>query len=254
MYITSKQLTLLLIRLSLGIIYLTSGLSKLAPDFLGNIIGPVNLAKAYDDSNVIHFFMNVTAFIQIIVGALTLSQRYSVLGLVLLLPLSLGILIFTIFAGFGLTPIINGILLSLLIYALFQEQEAVKNLMKFKIESLKNSRTFRRFPDKRIPNLALVSVSLTAVLSFLNGPVLNVIATISLVLFFINLFQRKDYIILDYIILTMFFIISFIIINGMILNRFIPKAFYAVFLLIPVGFVLYILRLIYSRFVNLNQE
>ncbi|TDN87632.1 hypothetical protein DET49_11180 [Salegentibacter sp. 24] len=250
---TSKQATLLLIRLSLGIIYLTSGLSKLAPEHLGNIIGPVGLEKAFSVYGIA-IFIDITALIQILVGALCLSQRYAILGLVILFPLSVGIFIFTLVAGFGLTPIINALLLALLLYALVAEKEAVQKLVKFKIQGLRSSNPYLSYSNKKIPDLALILVCLTSVLSFLEGLILNLLATISFILFFINLFQRKDYLFLDYLILATFFLVSFIIVNAMVLNRFIPKAFYVVFFLIPIGFILYMARIIYWKLVSRNHK
>lgn len=242
----SKQLTLLLIRLSLGIIYMTSGLSKLAPEYLGNIIGPVNLEKAYE-SNSIHILMNITAIIQTLLGSLILSQRYSIIGLIFLLPLSVGILIFTIYAGFGLTPIINLLLLLLLIYLLTQEKKSVKKLMNLKIEGYRVSKSYLRFSQKRLSNSAILFIIITALLTFWKSPLVNFTATISLILFLANLFQRKDYLFADYLLLGLFFIIGFIIINGILLNQIIDKAFYSVFLLIPLGFLIYLASLIYRK-------
>lgn len=250
---TSKQATLLLIRLSLGIIYLTSGLSKLAPEHLGNIIGPVRPENAYSIDGIA-IFMHFTALIQIQVGALCLSQRYAVLGLVILFPLSVGIFVFTLITGFVLTPVIIALLLALLLYALVAEKEAVQKLVKFKIQGLKNSNPYLRYSNKKIPNLALILVCLTSLLSFIDGLILNLLATISLILFFINLFQRKDYLFLDYLILATFFLVSFIIVNAMVLNKIIPKAFYVVFLLIPTGFILYIARIITWELVTRKHE
>lgn len=91
---SSKDFTVLLIRLALGLIYLTAGFSKLAPHLIGNVIGPVD-PKMLFDSEFFRVFMLFVAVYQIIAGALLLSQRYSVYGLILLFPIALGIMIFT---------------------------------------------------------------------------------------------------------------------------------------------------------------
>ena len=247
---TSKELTFLLIKLSLGIIYFTSGLSKLAPEHLGNIIGPVSIENSFAIPGI-DIFMQIVAVIQTILGALILTQRYSVIGLALLLPLSTGILIFTIFSGFGLTPLINVLLLILLIYAIFIEKNSVRKFIQLKMQAFKDSNSFEDFPKKKIPDTALLITSITVIISFWNKSLLlNLTASTFLVLIFLNLFQKKDYLTIDYLILLLFFVISFVITNALLLNQLVDKAFYSVFLLIPMGFLIYFLRLIYSRFFN----
>lgn len=244
---TSKEITALLIRLALGLIYLTAGFSKLSPDYLGNIIGPVDLSKVYD-SPFIESLMGVAAVYQIIAGALILSERYSVVGILLLFPLAVGILIFTIVAGFAGTPIINGLILLLLIYALMQDKKSVLEILKLNFKALPTSIAFQRFPNQFLPNLALGLTLLTACLIFLKSPVLNVLLSAVLLLFTINLFQVKKYLLLDKMLIILFFMIGFIIINGIVFNKIVPKAFYLVFALIPLGFLLYVMRLIYAKF------
>lgn len=244
---TSKEITTLLIRLALGLIYFTAGFSKLSPDYLGNIIGPVDLSKVYD-SPAIESLMIFAAIYQIISGALILSQRYSVLGLLLLFPLAVGILIFTIIAGFGGTPFINGLILLLLIYALVQEKSAVLQILKFNFKTVPTPTAFQMFPNRLLPHLALGLTILTACLSFLDNPVLNVLLSVVLLLFTLNLFQVKKYLPLDKILIILFFMIGFVIINGIVFNKIVPKAFYLVFVLIPFGLLLYIIRLIYAKF------
>jgi hypothetical protein len=240
-------LTTLLIKLSLGLIYLTAGFSKLSPDYLGNIIGPVDLGKIYE-SSTIDVLLTLVAVYQILGGALILSQRYSVIGLVLVFPLALGTLIFTIIAGFAATPIINLCILLLLIYALLQEKKTVKQILKLNFKSITSSITFQNFPNKFLSNIALGLTILTTCLTFLNNPILNILLTFSLLIFTINLFQVKNYLLIDKIILILFFIIGLIIINGILLNQIIPKVFYSVFALIPLGILLYLIRLFYWIF------
>lgn len=247
---TYKELTFLLIKLSLGIIYLTSGLSKLAPEHLGNIIGPVSLKNAYNVPGI-DIFMQVTAVIQTILGALILTQRYSVIGLILLLPLSIGILIFTIFSGFGLTPFINIVLLLLLSYTILKEKKSVLKILKLKMDAFKDSSSFKSFPKKKLANAALLTTIITIIISIWNKSLLlNLTVSSIVILIFLNLFQKKNYLIIDYFILLLFLIISLVIINAIFLNQYIDKAFYSVFLLIPIAFIIYFSRIIYSRFLK----
>lgn len=250
---TSKQLTFLLIKLFLGIIYLTSGLSKLAPESIGNLIGPVNLQEI-SNSILLEIFMTGVAILQVSIGALILSQRYSFFGLILLTPLSLGILIFTIFAGFGLTPIINFILLILSFYAIFQEMDVNQTKSLFQFNSYKEYRSFNNFPQKNMVNIALLLTILAALTGGVQRLLPNFLTTIALILFFINLLQRKTYLKIDYILLSLIFVIGFIIINAILLNQIIPKVFYVVFIIIPLCCFVYLLRVIYSRFISKRVE
>lgn len=243
----SKEITHLLIRLMLGITYLTAGLSKLSPDNIGNIIGPVKMEQIFDTPPLALFFQFVAIY-QTITGALILSQRYSVIGLILLFPLSTGILLFTIIAGFGLTPIINLILLLLLVVLMSSEKKTIISIMKFNFKSISQSISFQHYHEKRNPIIAFSMIALFFVFIFLHNIILNFIITTALIFFTLNLFQRKDYLLLDKILLGLFFVISFIIINGILLNKLIPKIFYSVFLLIPLGLLLYITRILYWKF------
>ena len=246
----SKNITLTMIYLATGIIYLTAGLAKLSPGNIGNLIGPVDFRKI-SDSTAFTIFMNGIAILQVVVGALLLSQRYSVLGLIVVIPMALGILIFTIVAGFGLTPIINLFLLLLLIYAYIQEKGAIKSILNKDWKAgIYKSVSFQQFPNTVIPNVALCLIALTVIFSFLDNIVLNITTTLAVLLFTINLFQRKDFLPLDKILIVLFFIISCIIVNGMMLNKMISKGFYIVFLLIPISLLLYLIRLIYWKYLK----
>lgn len=243
----SKELTTIIIRLTIGLIYLTAGFSKLSPEYLGNIIGPVDLGRIYT-SSLIDVLMTIAAIYQIVAGALILSQKYSVVGLILIFPLALGILIFTIFAGFAATPIINLFILLLIIFALFQDKKSVGQILKLNFTAIKSSKSSLQFPNKLLPNVALGLTILTSCLTFLDNPILNILLTFVLLIFTANLFQVKNHLLLDKILFVLFFGIGFIIINGILLNQIIPKAFYSVFALIPLGFLIYLIRLIYWRF------
>ncbi|WKZ62422.1 MAG: hypothetical protein QY315_11700 [Saprospiraceae bacterium] len=251
---SSKYITLIMIYLATGIIYLTAGLSKFSPGNIGNLIGPVDYHKI-SDSTVFLLFMQGIAVLQVVVGALLLSQRYSVFGLIMVLPMSLGILIFTIVAGFGLTPIINLLLLLLLLYAFYLEKEAIRQLFrKDRKGILFKSPSFQQFPERLVPNIALILIGLTVLVSFLDNIVLNILTTTALLLFTINLFQRKDYIFADKILIFLFLMISSISVNGMLINKMIAKGFYVVFLLIPMGILIYLFRLVYWKFSEKNVQ
>src|SRR5699024_10670686 len=93
--ISGTDITLIMIYLAAGTVYLTAGLSKLAPENIGNLIGPTDIHKIFDSTAFV-IFMEVIAVWQVITGALLLSLRYAVVGLITAIPLALGILVFTI--------------------------------------------------------------------------------------------------------------------------------------------------------------
>lgn len=90
-----RTLYLLLIRLLLGYIFLSSGLCKLSDGHFGQLIGPPHLIRDLAPYGL-HDFAVFVAVSQVLVGALVLSHRWALLGLVALVPLNAGILAVTI--------------------------------------------------------------------------------------------------------------------------------------------------------------
>lgn len=252
----NQENTSFLIRLSLGFIYLSAGWAKFAPNDLGNIIGPVDISHVTESVAILTTF-KLIGFFQLIIGALILSQRYSLIGLLALFPLSLGIFIFTLIGGFGGTPFFTLIFLFMNCYALIIEKENIKNL--FNQRSFKNfsSVVAKDFPNKKLPYISFGLLLILILTSFWqSGMIINIIGTSSIVVIYLNLFQYKKFNFLDKIILVLFLLICFITTNGIILNTFIDKFYYSIFYLILLGLVLYSLRVLmtaYHRKVKLNQ-
>ena len=178
---TTKEFTSVLIRLILGFIYLSAGLSKLAPEHIGNIIGPVDLSAMADDWRI-DLIMIVTAIVQVIGGALIVSQRYSLVGLIFIFPLSIGILILTIFTGFGGTVFINIFLLLIHGFALLTDPQFWQLLKKRNQKNQLKSDPVRLFPGKLLPHLAMAIWILIIPLSAIGGIYLNVLSTLALLL------------------------------------------------------------------------
>ena len=149
----------------------------------------------------------------------------------------------------------NLLLLLLLLYAFYLEKEAIRQLFrKDRKGILFKSPSFQQFPERLVPNIALILIGLTVLVSFLDNIVLNILTTTALLLFTINLFQRKDYIFADKILIFLFLMISSITVNGMLINKMIAKGFYVVFLLIPMGILIYLFRLVYWKFSEKNVQ
>lgn len=250
---TNTSFTTLMIRLSLGFIYLSAGLGKLAPEHIGWLIGPPDIANFVDWQWLIMIYPLIAIY-QIIAGALTLTQRYSLLGLIALVPLSIGILVFTIVAGFSGTPFINAFLLVLNLFALWVEKDAIRKLWQRDFSASDQSATVILFPAKLLPHISLTLILVATGISFFHGSiVLNILITTALLLLTINLFQIREYLWIDKLIIALFFIICCTPINAHYLNKIVPTAYYSVFVLILIGFVLYFLRLIIRAVQNRKQ-
>lgn len=115
-----RVLYLLLIRLLLGYIFMSSGLCKLSGGHFGQLIGPPHLIRDLTPYGL-HDFAVFVAVSQVLVGALVLSHRWSLLGLVALVPLNASILAVTISLHWRGTPYVDGFLLLLNLLALLGE-------------------------------------------------------------------------------------------------------------------------------------
>lgn len=102
----------LLTRLFLGYTFYSSGMCKLSGGRFGQLIGPCQLEELLRPYNLESFALLI-AVSQVIVGVLLLSQRYALLGSVMLLPMNTGILGVTVSQDWAGTPYINAVLLLL---------------------------------------------------------------------------------------------------------------------------------------------
>ena len=246
---TNKAFTALMIRLSLGFIYMSAGLGKLAPTQVGWLIGPPDIARFVDWEWLIMMYP-VIAVIQVLAGALVLTQRYSLLGLLALLPLSVGILVFTIVAKFQGTPILNAFLLGLLLFALWVEKDAIRKLWQRDFSAFSQSATAVLYPAKRLPQIALALILTATGLSFfLDKIILNVLISTALLLLTINLFQVREYFRIDQLNIVLFFIVCFFIVNKIHVRD-------IQFIFAPIlgGFLLYFLRLIIRAVQNRKTQ
>jgi uncharacterized membrane protein YphA (DoxX/SURF4 family) len=121
----TRDFYLLLIRLFLGYVFASSGLCKLCDGQFAQLIGPPHLIRdlaKYDLGLFAHFI----AYGQVIVGFLVMSQRFSLLGLVMLLPINLSILMVTTSQHWQGTPYVNAFLSLLNILALLGEWKSLR--------------------------------------------------------------------------------------------------------------------------------
>ncbi|MCC7467262.1 MAG: DoxX family membrane protein [Saprospiraceae bacterium] len=115
----------LLIRLLLGYVFLSSGLCKLSDGHFGQLIGPPLLIRQLEQYQL-GLFGYFVAISQVLVGALVLSQRWSLLGLVMLVPMNVSIMAVTISQQWTGTPYVNGFFLALNLLALAYEWPSLR--------------------------------------------------------------------------------------------------------------------------------
>jgi len=244
----NQEFTSFLIRLSLGFIYLSAGWAKFAPNDLGNLIGPVDISHVTESVAILTTFKFI-GFFQMVIGALILSQRYSLFGLLALFPLSFAMFVFTLVGGFGGTPIFNFIFLLMNCYALIIEKENIKKLIARRNLSNIDSVVSKDFPNEKLPHLSFGLLLILVLTSFWqSGLIINVIGTSFIAVIFLNLFQYKKFNLLDRIILLLFLLICFSVTNGIVINKFIDKFYYSIFYFIFLGFVIYFIRLFMTAY------
>lgn len=115
----------LLIRLLLGYVFFSSGLCKLSDGHFGQLIGPPLLIRQLE-AYQLGLFGYFVAASQVLVGALVLSQRWSLLGLVMLVPMNASILAVTTSQQWTGTPFVNAFFLLLNLLALLYEWKSLR--------------------------------------------------------------------------------------------------------------------------------
>jgi len=120
-----KDFYALLARLFLGYVFFSSGLCKLADGHFGQIIGPPFLIADLEPYGLGGFAVFL-GFSQVMTGALVLSQRWSLLGLVMLVPLNVSILAATISMQWQGTPFVNAFLLIINLFCLLYEWKTLR--------------------------------------------------------------------------------------------------------------------------------
>ncbi len=118
-----------LIRIFLGLIFFTAGMSKLyfEHQFPG-VIGPVWLEERLAEHDL-GLYARFIAGSQIIAGLLLFSQRFSTLGAVLTFPIILNIFMVTVSMKWQGTPYVNFVLLSLNAWLLAYDYPKLKFML-----------------------------------------------------------------------------------------------------------------------------
>ncbi|MDX5481230.1 MAG: DoxX family membrane protein, partial [Hymenobacteraceae bacterium] len=123
----NKDLLVLLTRLFLGYIFFSAGVCKLTGGNFGQLIGPPWLEAALAKHGLA-LFAQVVAVSQVVCGMLLLSQRFSLLGAVMLVPMNVAILAVTVSQQWAGTPYVNTVFLLLNLVLLWQERHKFRFL------------------------------------------------------------------------------------------------------------------------------
>jgi uncharacterized membrane protein YphA (DoxX/SURF4 family) len=158
-----KDFFIILIRLFLGYIFLSAGLCKLTHGHFGQIIGPPLLEDMLAKYGLA-LFARVVAMLQVICGMLLLSQRFSTIGAIMLVPMNLSILAVTISMQWVGTPYVNGFFTILNFVLLAYDWPKLKVLLNPSLASTVKA-TLVDIYSKNIFNLFGVGFALSALLA-----------------------------------------------------------------------------------------
>lgn len=167
-----RDIYLLLIRLLLGYVFASSGLCKLTGGQFGQLIGPPTALMAPGLAPIWPFL----ATMQVLVGAVVLSGRWALLGLIGLVPLNAGILAYTVGNHWTGTPFVNGLLLALNVLALLAEWPWMRGLLVPEAPPTEAPRLVRLFPGRGLPVVTLAALSGAAGVALAGLPLPLVIA------------------------------------------------------------------------------
>lgn len=147
---------IILIRVFLGLIFFTAGMSKLyfEHQFPG-IIGPVWLEQRLAEHDL-GMYARFIAGSQIIAGLLLFTQRFSTLGAILTFPIILNIFVVTVSMKWQGTPYVNFFLLSLNAWLLAYDYPKLKFILTDVIGDIKPVPLKRK--SKKADGLWLLSV------------------------------------------------------------------------------------------------
>ncbi|TPE43938.1 DoxX family membrane protein [Pontibacter mangrovi] len=126
--LSNTNLLKILIRLFLGYIFFSAGICKLTHGHFGQLIGPPWLEERLAQYGL-GLFAQVVAVSQVVCGALLLSQRFSLLGAIMLVPMNVAILAVTVSMQWQGTPYVNALFLALNLLLLGTERHKFRFLL-----------------------------------------------------------------------------------------------------------------------------
>ena len=186
---TLKDFYSLLARLFLGYVFFSSGLCKLAGGHFGQLIGPPNIIADLQAYGLASFGVFL-AFSQVLTGALVLSQRWSVLGLVMLVPMNASILAATLSMQWQGTPSVNAFLLTINLLALLYEWKTLRFFILPDTQELRHpTRIQQLFPDFWLPVGVVILALIAAISASFFRPLMLTAGVLTLVLAWLNVWR-----------------------------------------------------------------
>lgn len=121
-----KRIIYDIFRLTLGIVFLSSGIGK----FYGTsgLIGPGYMFKELAKYNLLEFAIFI-ALAEIIIGYLLIIKKYTTLGAVMLVPMITNILVIVVSLNWQGTPLIDSIFLIMNLYLLWFDRNKLLPLL-----------------------------------------------------------------------------------------------------------------------------
>lgn len=216
----TKDFYALLIRLFLGYIFASAGLCKLTGGNFGQLIGPPWLIEELAKYQL-KFFAEFIAFSQVLVGLLVMSQRYSVLGLITLMPINVSILIVTISQNWKGTPYVDAVLVALNVLALLYEWKTLKFLLLPDTTQISlPAKVNALFPNQWWGTLGIGFGALGGFLGPWSHLATLVFGTLAFIIVYINVFTYRNYFLLEKIILGLSGIAILTVTFAMYLGKF----------------------------------
>jgi uncharacterized membrane protein YphA (DoxX/SURF4 family) len=132
-------------RIFLGLIFFTSGMGKLTHGGFVGLIGPVWLEEKMAQYGLGMWAVFV-AWSQVTIGLLLLSQRFAVIGSIMLVPMIANIFVITVSMKWPGTPYVNAVFLAMNALLLWSERHRLKLLFIDDPEAVRRIAVTRRNP------------------------------------------------------------------------------------------------------------
>jgi hypothetical protein len=191
---TFKDFNALLIRLFLGYLFTSSGLCKLTDGHFGQLIGPPLLIAQLTPHGLRTFGFFI-AISQVMSGALVLSQRYSLVGLIMLVPMNLGILMVTISQNWQGTPYVDAVFTLLNLLALLYEWNSLKFLLFPETANIQiPPKVNQFFPNMWLPLVIIGLFGTGCFMSRYSYVLTTALAALAYLLAYLNVFRSQSFI------------------------------------------------------------
>jgi uncharacterized membrane protein YphA (DoxX/SURF4 family) len=190
---TFKDFNALLIRLFLGYLFTSSGLCKLTDGHFGQLIGPPLLIDQLTPHGLRTFGFFI-AISQVMSGALVLTQRYSLVGLIMLVPMNLGILMVTISQNWQGTPYVDAVFTLLNLLALLYEWNTLKFLLFPETITIQiPPKVNQFFPDTLLPFIIIPLFGMCCFASRYNYVLTTALASVAYLLVYLHVFRSQSF-------------------------------------------------------------